>query len=469
MFHAQPREKLTIVAIASGHAPAAIGVLRLSGPEAFAIIHKCLHKKTLRERVMHYRTIYDPVTDEPLDDVLVCKFTHPNAFTGEDTIEIYAHGGSVNLSRILRALVQAGATPANPGEFSQRAFLNGKIDLARAEAIMDVIHAQNDLQCREAHRQLSGSVSKVVEEMRDAIMKLLIAVEASIDFSTEEELAPFPKDRILQESERLLALLDRMERAHDQYRAGGLRIALIGRPNAGKSSLFNRLLGHDRAIVTDIAGTTTDTIESHAVIRQRDFTFIDTAGLTKTNNIIEKIGVDRTKQQLDQTDILLLLIPVNADQDEIDAIHTQIKALGTPFNNLVQQKRVLCIRTKADLDTNITPLSTELINDNIPQIILSVVNNNGLNILEDALVQISNDVEKNHENVALITSQRHIAQIKMTRTAMKRVVQAVEQNMPAECVAEDLREASDALGEITGTIASDDILNQIFSTFCIGK
>ena len=459
----------TIAAIASGQMPAAIGVLRLSGEDAFFIIEKCLHKKGLKDHYMHYRTIYDPVTDEALDDVMLCRFEHPNSFTGEDTVEIYAHGGSVNLSRVLRALIDAGAVLAARGEFSQRAFLNGKLDLARAEAIMDVIHAQNDLQCREAHRQLSGSVSKVVEELRTTVMNLLVAVEASIDFSTEEELAPFPKSRILQESGHLSDVMRRMRRAHEQYRAGGLRIALVGRPNAGKSSLFNRLLGHDRAIVTDIAGTTTDTIEAHTVIDGHDFTLVDTAGLTDTTNVVEKIGVTRAREQISQTDLVLVLIPADASSHELDQISLELAQIQETFESLNASHRALCIRTKTDLTGQGTSLPKSLARFNMPELPISVVTGEGMQALEARLIEAADAYEAERENVALITSQRHITQLDRAREAIERAEVAVQNDLPAECVASDLHEAADALGEITGTIATDEVLNQIFSTFCIGK
>ncbi len=459
----------TIAAIASGQSPAAIGVLRLSGDEAFSIIQKCLHRKTLKNRYMHYRTIFDPVTDEALDDVLVCRFEHPNSFTGEDVVEIYAHGGTVNLSRVLRALIEAGAVPAARGEFSQRAFLNGKIDLARAEAIMDVIHAQNDLQCREAHRQLSGSVSKVVEELRASVMSLLIAVEASIDFSTEEELAPFPAERILRESAHLVDVMKRMHRAHEQYRAGGLRVALVGRPNAGKSSLFNHLLGHERAIVTDIAGTTTDTIEAHTVLGGHDFTLVDTAGLTETQNVVEKIGVARAREQIEKTDLLLVLIPANADAVELNAIEQELDVICTTFDTLKAAQRVLCLRTKCDTVEQCVPLSASLAAFELPELALSVVRRDGIDQLESHLLDAADAYEASRENVALITSQRHITQLDRARGSIEQALAAVHAALPAECVAADLHEAADALGEITGTIASEDVLNQIFSTFCIGK
>ncbi len=459
----------TIAAIASGQAPAAIGVLRISGPDAFSIIERCLHKKKLVTRQMHYRTIYHPTTDEALDDVMVCRFENPNSFTGEDTVEIYAHGGSVNLSRVLKALIAAGAVPADRGEFSQRAFLNGKLDLSRAEAIMDIIHAQNDLQCREAHRQLSGSVSKVVDELRTTIMNLLVAVEASIDFSTEEELAPFPATRIVNESKHLIDVMTRMKRAHEQYRAGGTRVALVGRPNAGKSSLFNRLLGHERAIVTDIAGTTTDTIEEHTVIEGRDVTLVDTAGLTETTNLVEKIGVSRAREQVAKTDLLLVLVPADADMTELRAIETEIDAIRETFDALNQQKRVLCVRTKSDLTNEVVALSPALQAYGMTELLISILSGDGMAELENTLVRISDEMEAARENVTLLTSQRHITKLDQSREAIERALSAVHAGLPAECVAEDLHEAADALSEITGTIASDDVLNQIFSTFCIGK
>ena len=471
MLDQRPRENLTIAAIASGQGPAAIGVLRVSGPEAFGIVKKCLHRRELRMRYMHHRTLFDPFSGEPLDDVLLCLFQHPSSFTGEDTVEIYAHGGSVNLSRILRALIQAGAVPANPGEYSMRAFLNGKIDLARAEAIMDVIHAQNELQCREAHRQLSGSVSKVVSEIRASVMALLVAVEASIDFSTEEELAPFPEERIRSVSEDLLEHLERIERAHEQYRVGGLRVALMGRPNAGKSSLFNGLLGHERAIVTDIAGTTTDTIEAHTVIQKHDFTFVDTAGLTNTDRKIEQMGVERAHQQLDQADMLLMLIPADADLEACALIEAEIQKLGSNWDILNHEGRVICVRTKSDLQkaSPTTCLSDGLRQYRWPEIVLSVRTGEGMKALEERLVKTAASLEENRENVVLMTSQRHVAHIRMARAAIQNVLRALHDALPAECVAQDLREAADALGEITGMIASEDVLNQIFSTFCIGK
>ena len=307
----------TIAAISSGQMPAAVGIVRISGPNSLGIVQKCLHQKALKPRMMHARSLYHPECDEKIDDVLVCYFKGPHSFTGEDSVEIYAHGGLTNLSRVLDLICSAGAQLAEPGEFSKRAFLNGKIDLSQAEAIMDVIHAQNSRQCREAQRQLSGSVSKSVEELRASVMSILCAVEASIDFSSEEELAPLPVEQIRSGGRMLLDQMKRMQRAHDQYRVGGLKTVFVGKPNAGKSSLFNCLLGHDRAIVTQIAGTTTDTIESQVSIGTELFTLVDTAGVTETDNLVEKIGVQRARDQIQNADLLLLLFDAASPDDSI--------------------------------------------------------------------------------------------------------------------------------------------------------
>lgn len=407
---------------------------------------------------------------EKLDEVLVCYFKGPHSFTGEDSIEIYAHGGSVNLSRIIHALCEAGAIPAEPGEFSKRAFLNGKMDLSQAEAIMDVIHAQNDQQCREAQRQLSGSVSESVSSLRSSIMSLLCAIEASIDFSSEEELAPLPVERIQTEGQMVLDKIMRMKRAHEQYRAGGLRTVFAGKPNAGKSSLFNCLLGHERAIVTNIAGTTTDTIESQLQIGSKLFCLIDTAGMTETNNPIESIGITRTKSQIQTADILVVLFDGSSEDcsilDELRA--TEAFELDT----FARTGRIIVVKTKSDLKEKQeipAPLNAFLREYGLHLYEVSVITRDGMAEFEEKLLRIAEDVDNQFENVTLITSQRHITHLNEASSAVTRALSSLEAGFPAECIASDLHEAADALALITGSIASEDVINEIFSHFCIGK
>ena len=238
----------TIVAIASGVAPAAIGVIRMSGDDALQIIEKCLKKKGLTPRMMHHRGLCDG-RGVVVDDVMVCYFKAPHSYTGEDSVEVYAHGGAVNLGRVLSVLCAAGARMAEPGEFSKRAFLNGKIDLTRAEAIMDVIHAQNELQCREAQKQLSGTVSDSVNALRKGVLDLLCKVEVEIDFEEdldEDDTSGVSPFAIVEgDGAYLSQVIEEMIHAHERYRSEGLRVVMVGLPNAGKSSLFNQLVGHE--------------------------------------------------------------------------------------------------------------------------------------------------------------------------------------------------------------------------------
>lgn len=459
----------TIAAIASGTAPAAIGVVRLSGSDALEIVGKCLHRKDLKPRYMHHRTLFDE-ENTPVDDVLICYFKAPASYTGEEMVEIYAHGGAVNLGRVLSAVCRAGAVPAPPGAYSKRAFLNGKIDLSRAEAIMDIIHAQNEQQCREAQKQLSGSVAASVKELRDIVMKLLCAIEASIDFSTEEELAPLPVDDIRNDSHRILDRIDRMKRAHQQYRSGGLRVALIGKPNAGKSSLFNRLLGHERAIVTNIPGTTTDTIEAGISINHHLFCFIDTAGMTQTQNVIEQLGVERSRAQIRSADLILTLIDgTTSDDAMIRELHD---ALGDDFSSFAENKQLIFLHTKSDLPGRLPlpdAVRTCVEQHHLPCIEISSLDGNGLQTLEKSLCDFAQSRDLACQDVALITSQRHMHLLERAADDIRRALLALDQSLPAECIAEDFHEAANALSEITGAFAAEDIVNEIFSHFCIGK
>lgn len=458
----------TIAAISSGQMPAAIGVIRLSGDNALSVVQSCLRRKMLKPRMMHSRILYD-ASGVAIDDVLVCYFKGPHSFTGEDSVEIFAHGGLVNLSRILETLCASGAVPAEPGEFSKRAFLNGKLDLSQAEAIMDMIHAQNESQCREAQRQLSGTVGATVNALRDALMQLLCALEATIDFSTEEELAPLPEAQIRSVGTRVLDQLMRMRRAHEQYRTGGIKTVFAGRPNAGKSSLFNCLLGHERAIVTDIAGTTTDTLEATLRLDHILFSLMDTAGITETENAIERIGVERAKYQIQTADILLIII--DGSQPD-DGIFVDLEREVSQNLEILAKHHAIIVRTKADLPQH--PELPERIQSlveqyQIPIQDVSVITREGMHALEAEMVKMAKSFTQGNEDVTLITSQRHISQIRIAESAISRALESLDMMMPAECIAADLHEAADALALITGAIASEDVINEIFANFCIGK
>lgn len=459
----------TIAAISSGQMPAAIGVIRMSGPDSLEILKKCLHRKEIRARYMHSRTLYD-VDGEKLDEVVVCFFAGPHSYTGEDSVEIYAHGGLINLSRILQALFRAGAEPAQAGEFSRRAFVNGKLDLARAEAVMDVIHAQNEMQCREAQRQLSGSVSKSVQELRGFVMELLCAVEATIDFSQEEDLAPLPVERLTRGTDRVLEQIDRMKRASQKFRASGYRTAIVGRPNAGKSSLFNHLVGHERAIVTEIAGTTTDTLEASVTLGHHLFELIDTAGITETENPVERIGVARARDQVVQADILMLLI--DGENPDISFFTENSPFSEEQIRELAREGRLIAVHTKCDLNNRPDfdhETQTFFNKYELVPMEISTFSGQGIRLLGERLNTCADDLSREFENVTLMTSQRHIALLESSAQSLIRAREALEGGLPAECIAADLHDAANALDTITGAFASEDIINEIFSHFCVGK
>ena len=462
----------TIVAIASGVAPAAIGVIRMSGDDALQIVEKCLKKKGLTPRMMHHRGLCDG-RGVVVDDVMVCYFKAPHSYTGEDSVEVYAHGGAVNLGRVLSVLCAAGARMAEPGEFSKRAFLNGKIDLTRAEAIMDVIHAQNELQCREAQKQLSGTVSDSVNALRKGVLDLLCKVEVEIDFEEdldEDDTSGVSPFAIVEgDGAYLSQVIEEMIHAHERYRSEGLRVVMVGLPNAGKSSLFNRLVGHERAIVTPIAGTTTDTIEAQVVIDGEQFSFIDTAGVTETDNPIEALGVERTQQQIKTADIIVVCIDgVSPSYDALQNVRSCYEAREG------ESPDILLIRTKSDIEERPqVPLDSELQSfiESIqaPMIDVSSKTRDGLLALKSELCACSKRRHASGGDMALITSQRHIECLRKANEALREAVLAMQNGLPGEIIASELHNAASALEQITGAITYEDVVNEIFSHFCIGK
>ena len=456
----------TIVAIASGVAPAAIGVIRMSGDDALQIVEKCLKKKGLTPCMMHHRGLCDG-RGVVVDDVMVCYFKAPHSYTGEDSVEVYAHGGAVNLGRVLSVLCAAGARMAEPGEFSKRAFLNGKIDLTRAEAIMDVIHAQNELQCREAQKQLSGTVSDSVNALRKGVLDLLCKVEVEIDFEEdldEDDTSGVSPFAIVEgDGAYLSQVIEEMIHAHERYRSEGLRVVMVGLPNAGKSSLFNRLVGHERAIVTPIAGTTTDTIEAQVVIDGEQFSFIDTAGVTETDNPIEALGVERTQQQIKTADIIVVCIDgVSPSYDALQNVRSCYEAREG------ESPDILLIRTKSDIEERPqVPLDSESIQ--APMIDVSSKTRDGLSALKSELCACSKRRHASGGDMALITSQRHIECLRKANEALREAVLAMQNGLPGEIIASELHNAASALEQITGAITCEDVVNEIFSHFCIGK
>lgn len=473
----------TIAAIATPPGIGGIGVIRVSGADAFSLVLPLLrrpggHTDLPPSHLLTYGHIIEPTTQEVLDEVLVAFMRAPHTYTSEDVVEIQGHGGPLVLQRMLRAVLKQGARMANAGEFTLRAFLNGRLDLAQAEAVMDLIGAQTEAGQRLALQQLRGRLSEQVEEARRAVLGIIARIEASIDFPEEdvptpqlEELRPL----IAIAQHHLATLLAGAEQGR-LYRQG-LRTAIIGRPNVGKSSLLNALLRSERAIVTPIAGTTRDTVEEVANVRGIPLHLIDTAGITPTENPVEQIGVQRSREAAESADVILLVFDgseqLNA-QDRLVSAEVQHMGFGTPGTTVdsvtAHQKRpVLVILNKSDREQRIERDELRSLWPNAPFVSTSTRSGAGLSELEEAIAMLVMAGKTLNSGSVLVTNTRHQEALRRAAEHLQAALHTLEQRLPLDFVSIDLRAAYDALGEVTGETASDDLLDRIFSEFCIGK
>jgi len=464
----------TIVAIATPLGVGGIGVVRVSGPEAFAVVQSLFSQPHGQHdlppsHLLTYGQIRDPRTRESIDEVLVAFMKAPRTYTREDVVEIQGHGGPLVLQRILRLVLAQGARMANPGEFTLRAFLNGRLDLAQAEAVMDLIEAQTEAGQRLALQQLRGRVSAQVQEARHAILGVIASIEASIDFPEEE--VPIPQSNeltplLLAAQEQVEALLAGAEQGK-LYRQG-LRTAIIGRPNVGKSSLLNALLRADRAIVTPVAGTTRDTVEEVANLHGIPLHLIDTAGITPTVDPVEEIGIQRSRAAAETADMVLLIFDSSEELSEQDWLVSQeLRALG--FDPQVDSRQVVLVVNKIDCPQRLNYEAVRPLWPLAPLVRTSMLTGEGLAQLEETMVSLVTSGKGLHSESALITSTRHRESLRHAAAHLQASLASLHQQLPLDFVSIDLRAAYDALGEITGETASDDLLERIFSEFCIGK
>ncbi len=507
----------TIAAIGTPPGFGGIGVVRVSGPEAFPLVLPLLRRPGGNtdlppSHLLTYGHIVDPDTHETLDEVLVAFMRAPHTYTREDVVEIQGHGGPLVLQRILRLVLTQGARMANPGEFTLRAFLNGRLDLAQAEAVMDLISSQTEAGHRLAMQQLRGRVSDQIQSARHTVLGIIARIEASIDFPEEDVPTPQPEElRPLIEiaQQKVDALLAGSEQGR-LYRQG-LRTAIIGRPNVGKSSLLNALLRTERAIVTPIAGTTRDTVEEVANLRGIPLHLIDTAGITPSNDPVEQIGVQRSRAAAESADVVLLVFDGSEPLTEQDhRVSQELHAMGfgpknesileSPNRNMVGAPAtgapgagVLVSHNHADPDLAITAIPSspnramiivvnkadcpqrleldelESIWPGVPMVTTSTLTGAGLPELEEALADLVLAGRTLYSESALITSTRHQEALRRVAEHLRASLISLEQALPLDFASIDLRAAYDALGEVTGETASDDLLDRIFSEFCIGK
>lgn len=453
----------TIAAISTPIGEGGIGIVRLSGPAAVEILQRLFVPASaapLQARTLRYGHVLDPTTEQRVDEVLAAYMPAPHTYTRQDVVEINGHGGIVPLRRVLELCLRCGARLAEPGEFTLRAFLNGRLDLAQAEAVRDVVQAKTEAALRAAVDQLDGRLSDQVRAIRAALLDALAWVEASIDFDVDDlpprDLTP----ELAQASARLEALLTSAERGII-YRQG-IRVAIVGRPNVGKSSLLNRLLGTSRAIVTDIPGTTRDTLEETLNLQGIPVVLVDTAGIAAaTRDPVERLGIERSQAALAQADLALLVL--DASEPLTDADWT--------IAGLIDSRPAITVLNKIDLLAAEMPRLLSRLPSRLrsPAVPISALTGEGLDALEEAIVDQVLSGQVITSNAPLVTHPRHQDALARAHASVEAAQAALGEGLPADCVAIDLTGAVNALGEITGQTVTDDLLETIFGKFCIGK
>ena len=456
----------TIAAISTAPGEGAIGIVRISGDLAISIassIYQCGTKQLEEQKshTIHYGHIVDPKSGEIYDEVMISVLRAPKTFTREDIVEINCHGGIVAINRVLQLVLRMGARLAEPGEFTKRAFLNGRIDLSQAEAVMDLIRAKTDKSMQLAMRQLDGQLSHLIQNLRQEILNTLAQVEVNIDYPEYDDVEEMTLQLLREKTQQVLQGIRALLNTASQGKIlrDGLKTAIVGRPNVGKSSLLNVLLREEKAIVTDIAGTTRDTIEEYVNVRGVPLQLIDTAGIRETDDVVEKIGVERSRKALKEADFVLLLLNQSETLQEED-----VRLLETTKG----MKRIILFN-KTDLPSK---LSTEDIAPyaNEEEIVTtSMLNKEGINQLEEKIAGYFFQGQMNERDATYLSNTRHIALLEKAEQALVEVQNGIEMEMPVDLIQIDFTRAWDLLGEITGDSVQDELLTQLFSQFCLGK
>lgn len=455
----------TIAAIATGMSNSGIGIVRISGDQAFEVIDRIYRNKkgqtgTLRgvkSHTAHYGYIYDG--DERIDEVLVLIMRGPNSYTAEDTVEIDCHGGVRMVQRILETVLHNGARTAEPGEFTKRAFLNGRMDLAQAEAVAELIHASNDYALKSSVSQLGGSVSGKIRALREAILYETAFIESALDDPEHISLDGYG-NRLLKVLEPVMEEIDKLIASADDGRVmtEGVRTVILGKPNAGKSSLMNVLLGEERAIVTDIAGTTRDTLEEHIKLRGISLNVVDTAGIRDTEDVVERIGVNRAMKAAKEADLIIYVADGSRPLDESDQ----------EIMDLIRDKKAIVLLNKTDLELTVDKevLEKQCGHRVIP---ISAKEEQGIEDLEKEIQSMFYHGEIVFNDQVYITNARHKEALEAAFKSLRMVQSSVLDGMPEDFYSIDLADAYEQLGLILGEAVDDDVVNEIFSKFCTGK
>lgn len=454
----------TIAAISTALGEGAIGIVRLSGPEAILLANQIFKGRNLEEvdsHTIHYGHIVDKKEDQIVDEVMVSVMRGPRSFTMEDVVEINCHGGIVAVQNVLELTLKQGARLAAPGEFTKRAFLNGRIDLSQAEAVMDLIQAKTSKAMSASVNQLSGSLSKKIRALRQDMLNTLAQVEVTIDYPEYDDVEALSLNQLFvtaQETKKEIQSLLREAQNGKLFREG-IKTAIIGRPNVGKSSLLNRLIGQEKAIVTNIEGTTRDTIEEYVNIQGVPLYLIDTAGIRQTDEIVEQIGVEKSKKVMEEADLLLLLL----NQSE------PLTSGDVELLTLTKDKQRIILLNKQDLPPAFDLDSVKRFVNQRDIISTSMLEDTGIEALENAVVQKFFSGQVTSQDVNYLLNSRHIGLLHQALDSLDEVIQSVELAIPVDLIQIDFTKAWDFLGEITGDSVQDELLDKLFSQFCLGK
>ncbi len=456
----------TIVAISTAPGMGGIGIIRLSGENCFEIINKIFIAKNpqkideIEGYRMKYGKIINPESKKIIDEVLVSYFKAPKSYTAENMCEINSHGGMIVLKKILEVCLSNGAVLAEPGEFSKRAFLNGRIDLTQAEAIIDLINAKSSKEAQESANQLEGYLSKKINKSRDELLDLMVNIEANIDYPEYdvEEVSYKNAEEIL---EKVKTELEELSKNFENGKIikDGIKLSIIGSPNAGKSSLLNRILKEERAIVTDIEGTTRDLIEEQVLIEGIPFKIIDTAGIRKTDNMIEQIGIEKSKKSANESDVVIAVFDNSKKLEEQDK----------EILNIIKDKRAIVVLNKIDLKEQKQDVLTEEQVTGKKIVKISAKNDIGIEKIYKELVNMFNLSEIESDNNILITNVRHQDLISKAIVAINESIEEIKRMEPIDIISIKIKEILENLGEITGNNVSEDLIKSIFSKFCLGK
>lgn len=455
----------TITSISTPMGEGAIGIVRLSGPEAVEIGDKLYKgKKKLKDVPSHtinYGHIIDPETDEVVEEVMISVLRAPKTFTREDIIEINCHGGILTINRILELTMTHGARMAEPGEYTKRAFLNGRIDLSQAEAVMDFIRSKTDRASKVAMNQIEGRLSDLIKRQRQSILEILAQVEVNIDYPEYDDVEDATTEFLLAQSKKIKNEIDQLLETGTQGKImrEGLSTVIVGKPNVGKSSMLNNLIQDNKAIVTEVAGTTRDVLEEYVNVRGVPLRLVDTAGIRDTEDIVEKIGVERSRKALSEADLILFVLNNNESLTDEDRTLYEV----------IKNEDAIVIVNKTDLERQLDIEEVKTMIGDTPLIQTSMLKQEGIDELELQIRDLFFGGEVQNQDMTYVSNSRHISLLKQARQTIQDAIDAAEAGIPMDMVQIDLTRTWELLGEIIGESASDELINQLFSQFCLGK